>query len=350
MDEQSVKQACLLDFHNLKYRNRIFDLLKFYAMLSVVLDHSLQHMVGGNIQSTQLYNWIFLSQMPIFMFVSGYFALNRINKNTSVQDFFKKLWKMVANLFIPFLSYAIIVSIIKQKNLVFKSIIYPDYSLWFLWALMWMQIIMLISQYVAKMTTKREIAKTVVSIMFYCIGLIPVGILYLKVPNMFESKLIIFYSVFFLLGYCYSMLEKHVRILENDRFKLIMIPSTMLVVVIVMITHPTVIYDVENIINIGVRFIGSCSVTLLMMYLASFIAKIGIMKKIASLGVLSLELYYVHLLLLRIPFFNSEGATIFVFIIKYLLIVVVSIIIILIVKSNWISDFVIFGKLPYREE
>lgn len=40
-------------------RNKTFDFLKLYAMLSVVLDHALQHMLGESTQSTQLYNWIF---------------------------------------------------------------------------------------------------------------------------------------------------------------------------------------------------------------------------------------------------------------------------------------------------
>lgn len=70
-------------------RNKTFDFLKLYAMLSVVLDHALQHMLGESTQSTQLYNWIFLSQMPIFMFVSGYFALRGIEK----KSFYKGIWE-----------------------------------------------------------------------------------------------------------------------------------------------------------------------------------------------------------------------------------------------------------------
>lgn len=37
-----------LDNSNFKQRDSTFDLLKLYAMLSVVLDHSLQHMIGGD--------------------------------------------------------------------------------------------------------------------------------------------------------------------------------------------------------------------------------------------------------------------------------------------------------------
>ena len=51
-------------------RNKTFDFLKLYAMLSVVLDHALQHMLGESTQSTQLYNWIFfISNANIYVCV-----------------------------------------------------------------------------------------------------------------------------------------------------------------------------------------------------------------------------------------------------------------------------------------
>ena len=80
------------------------------------------------------------------MFVSGYFALRGIEK----KGFYKGIWendkKIVVSLFFPFLSYSIVVSLITRKNIVFYSIVDPQKSLWFLWALMWMQLIMLMAQ------------------------------------------------------------------------------------------------------------------------------------------------------------------------------------------------------------
>ena len=262
-----------LDFANNGKRDRTFDLLKLYAMLSVVLDHSLQHMIGGSIQSTQLYNWIFLSQMPIFMFVAGYFSLNGVDKYYSLLDYWQRIGKTTISLLIPFISYSIIVSIIGHKNLVVLSFLYPDYSLWFLWALMWMHILMITSQQVSRTIVKSHFNKVVFSLIFYIVELIPVGIIYLIYPGLFGSKLVIFYSVFFLSGYVYSELEKRYSLLEKDKLKILCLLVTVIIVAFVMIKHPTVMEERETLSNIIVRCIGSFSAVILMLYLSSFALK-----------------------------------------------------------------------------
>ena len=329
---------------NDKRRDKTFDLLKVYAMLSVVLDHSLQHMIGGNVQSTQLYNWIFLSQMPIFMFISGYFALGWIYKRTSTKDYFRKLQKTIFTFSIPFFTYSIIVSILSGKNIVILSILRPDNSLWFLWTLMWMQIIMINAQEIAKWFIMGGQFKVIISIGVYFIGLIPFGILFLKWPDLFSTKLIIYYSVFFLFGYIYAILERNIKCLKNNQFKLISIPVLLVITILIMVKHPTVIYDLETVENIFVRFIGSFAVIILLLYIMSFAVKIKWFEKIASFGMLSLEMYYIHLLLLRLPFYNSLGASTELFIIKYTSIVCMSIVLIIVLKYFSILNLIIFGK------
>lgn len=337
-----------LDFENRSKRDRTFDLLKLYAMLSVVLDHSLQHMIGGSIQSTQLYNWIFLSQMPIFMFAAGFFALNGIDKNYTFRDYCIKLGRTIASLLIPFISFSIIVSIIGKKNQVASSFLYPDYSLWFLWALMWMQIIMITAQQIAKAASRKHFGKVFLSLAFYIIGLIPIGIVYLRYPALFDSKLIIFYSAFYLSGYAYAVIEKRYSLLRNDKFKTICIPIAAIIVVIVMLKHPTIMYDNETVKNIAVRCIGSISTVILMLYLSSFAVRCKWVEKISAFGVLSLEMYFVHLIVLRLSVFNSTDASVPVFILKYILLVVASLFIIIILKRFWITDLLLFGKLPNK--
>lgn len=344
-----MERGCRYYLSNGQKRDRTFDLLKLYAMLSVVLDHALEHMIGGTIQYTQLYNWIFLSQMPIFMFASGYFASSGIYKKLSICDYLKKLGKTVTSLFIPFVSFAIIVSILNGDNIVFKSILHPEYSLWFLWTLLWMQIIMLTAQQVTKCFVKAEWLIIFVSIGFYFIGLVPVGVLYIKLPTLFQSKLIIFYSIFYLFGYFYSFMERNIIILKNDKFRVVCISVMFVVVAFVMITHPTVMYDSETIINIAFRFIGSFAATLLMLYVMSFVVRIKWCETIAAFGVLSLEMYYIHLLFIRLPFFNSVGASPIIFVAKYLLLVCISIVTILTLKRHWIPDLIFFGKLPAKK-
>lgn len=332
-----------------KDRDRTFDFLKLYAMLSVVLDHSMQHMMGICIQSTQLYNWIFLSQMPIFMFTSGYFSLQGIKRTMSVSELVKKCRRIVSGLLIPFISFALILSIISGDNILSKSILYPQNSLWFLWVLMWMQLIMLEAQQITNLLTQKQNLKLVLSISLYLVGLIPVGGLFLWNPLLFDTKLIIYYSIFYLFGYLYSFIESKLEIFKSDKYRAICIPVLMCFLVCVMIKHPTIILDNETIVNIFYRLLGSFCAILLMLYISSFMVKTQMMKKVAKLGTLSLEMYYIHLLIIRLPFFNESGIELGLFIVKYVILVICSIVIIYIIKRFFIIDFIFFGKLHIKE-
>lgn len=331
-------------------RNKTFDFLKLYAMLSVVLDHTLQHMcVCGGTQSTQLYNWIFLSQMPIFMFVSGYFALHGIEKESTIKEYGNMIKKTVVSLFFPFLSYAILISLITRKNIVLYCIITPQKSLWFLWVLMWMQLIMLTAQQIVKQLIKGRKMRVVFSIGIYMVGLIPICLLFLWKPLMFDTKLILFYSVFFLFGYFYSFLEETWKFLKSETWKGACIPILIIAVAFVMIKHPTIIYDNETIANLLYRFIGSFSAVLLMLYFSTFIVKMEWVQQIAKYGMLSLEMYYTHLLIIRIPFFNSEGIGIPMFVLKYMILIGCSVLVILLLKKWWVTDLFLYGKLSSQK-
>lgn len=336
----------ILDFENGSKRDRTFDLLKLYAMFSVVFDHSLQHMIGGNVQSTQLYNWIFLSQMPVFLFVAGFFASNGIEKKYTFRGFCQRIVKTIVSLLMPFISFSIITSIIARKNYVVLSFLHPDYSLWFLWALMWMQIIMISAQQISKTASKTYINIVFLSLVFYVLGLLPIIIVYRRYPDLFDSKLIIFYSIFYLFGYIFAVIEKHCGLFREERFKLACIPISFIIVIFVMIKHPTIINDNETIKNIVVRCIGSFNAVILLLYASSFAVKSKCFEKISVFGVLSLEMYFVHLIVLRLSFFNSIDARVPVFIIKYIFIIVVSLSSIIVLKRFWITDLLLFGKMP----
>ena len=113
------------------------------------------------------------------------------------------------------MSFAIIKSLIERENLVIKSILYPDNSLWFLWALMWMQIIMLVAQQISKCFFKNMRLRIIASLGFYLLGLFPVVFMFVVLPELFQTKLIIFYSIFYLFGFFYSLVENYLTLLFN---------------------------------------------------------------------------------------------------------------------------------------
>ena len=72
-----------------------------------------------------------------------------------------------------------------------------------------------------------------------------------------------------------------------------------------MILHPTIISDTETIANMVIRIIGSISSIIVVFELASFVSRAKIIRLISKFGRISLEFYYVHLLLLMIPIFQT---------------------------------------------
>ncbi len=255
-----------------------FDLLKLWALLSVVLDHSLQRWIE-NAQNTQLYNFIFLSQMPIFMFVAGFFAFKQVKKmdNLSPRKNTVNLFFKIAGLLIPFFSYVVIKSLItKNYTDIYLCFLFPQKSLWFLWSLMWMEIIMFFSQIISKKMAKNNIILLLINLSFYLSFLIPFIVLLVLNPSLFDSKLICYYSLFFIFGYIISFLFDNFCFIEKPIFNLIVLFVSLTLLVIIMILKPTVIFDNETFLNLFLRIIGSASAVCLAYSICFFLSKIFI--------------------------------------------------------------------------
>ena len=137
-------------FSGFKKRNVVFDLLKLFAALMVILDHSLQRWIEGS-QSTQLYNFIFLTQMPLFVFIAGFFIAKKNNNVKTLVEYAFTTCKTAASLLIPFCSYSLITTAFEASSFseywtrVFNCFLNPQTSLWFLWALFCLEFFILTS-------------------------------------------------------------------------------------------------------------------------------------------------------------------------------------------------------------
>lgn len=70
-------------------RNLTIDLLKAFAAILVILSHSLLKFIDStqhNLFYNILFNFIWLTQMPLFMFISG-FLNNKSEKFKTFRDF-----------------------------------------------------------------------------------------------------------------------------------------------------------------------------------------------------------------------------------------------------------------------
>ena len=314
-----------------------FDLLKLWALLSVILDHSLQRWVE-NSQYLMIYNFIFLSQMPIFMFVAGYFAYYQLekNKDLSKKELLRYLLKKIVSLLIPFVSFALLSSLILKKySNVYLCFLYPQKSLWFLWSLMWLEIITFFAQVISFMIEKNEYQGAqskgfIISLVFYFVFLIPFVVLYILNSSLFDSKLICYYSLFFLLGYVSNFLFFKKQFLRNIVSNMIIGLTSLLGVIIIMILRPTIINDEDTIINTCLRIIGSSCSVFFVYEICFFVSKLRFMDFVSRLGRLSLEFYYVHLLLFCLPILNTYCIYIYEFFFYYFCIIICSFLVIII--------------------
>lgn len=332
-------------------RDYRFDLLKLWAMLSVVLDHCLQRWIE-NCQQSQLYNFIFLSQMPIFIFVSGYFAYFQIKKivNFTPKETIIFLSKKVISLLIPFISYAIIKLIISNNySMIYESFVYPQKSLWFLWTLLWLEVLIFVSQLISKglSVNKKDKVKWIfaLSLVFYLLLLVPFAVLFIYRPEIIDTKLIVYYSIFFLFGYCFSFLYQQFEFVKKSIFNVAIGIISLIALIVVMILHPTIISDAETIPNIIIRIIGSVSAIIAVFEFVSLLSKIKLFSFVSKFGRISLEFYYVHLLLFMIPIFQVPLTNVFLFICLYLLVVISTFLVIVLLKTNIVTDLLCFGKI-----
>ena len=120
-------------------RDLSLDFLKFSLVILVILGHAIQFYLakfGYDFDESTLYRFIYSFHMPLFIFLSG--CLFSLSKTLEVFKLFKLL-------IIPFFVWGSINFFIKESDLTFiehiyKIVVSPDSSLWFLWVLFWLML------------------------------------------------------------------------------------------------------------------------------------------------------------------------------------------------------------------
>ena len=181
----------------LKKRNIHIDLLKGFAIILVVLGHSIQFLSHNNFENP-LFKFIYAFHMPLFMFLSGYVCFRTTGeKYIDLKKRFKTLiipffvWWAIYNTY-AFLSHKDIIS--------FTTLLaQPDNGLWFLWVLFFLCISLQISFIITK---KYEgiMMSLIFVVLLFIIFFIPYG-KYLGIP------LMSWHIVFFTFGYIFHKYE-----------------------------------------------------------------------------------------------------------------------------------------------
>jgi len=331
-------------------RNILIDVLKGFAILLVVLGHSVQYNLNGNFDSNLMFRIIYSYHMPFFMFLSGFVSFGTFDGSTA------KLLKRFKSLIIPFwcwflISYVFSWAIfylrggsqpdfLKLFVGVLKS---PDRGLWFLWVL-FLNIMVLFAS--LKITRKYE---EIVLLAFFALinVLVPLtGFTMLGIASL--MKLLLFFSI----GY---ILNKHTLILKKT-VSIAGFSSLLIYPILVAFwsrsgtpafaNDITIAHPVKSVIiwvyNQAVPLTGILATYKLFDLIVKY--KFVFKDSLVSLGKISLEIYSTHLyffaftyLLVFIPLDFRISITFIVALSGTLLIQW------LLKKSVWLS-FLLYGK------
>lgn len=293
-------------------RKTYLDVMKFSAICCVVLCHCMPKYIE-NYSANVIYNFIWLFQMPAFFFVSGFLHVKK-EKISTTKSMWKYILKRLRTYCIPIITFFIFDSLINGNYcsiqeyfsvVTSKMIKWPfdiTISLWFLFVLAIFSISSLFITYIVARMNKiiDKIIFVIFSLLFFELMF---GVLFAFFGGDFlGSKYIMYYSIFFLLGYftefINSFFENKNKKLKNIRIFVCIITGLISLLICIFVKDIANFSD-TNILHLFIRVAGSITIVLFVYLLLKIILKD---KKniISTLGQYTLEVYYIHIFVNRI--------------------------------------------------
>lgn len=335
-------------------RDKRYDAIKGLAILIVCIEHIIQ-VNSYDYASTEIHSVLFAVQMPIFMIVSGYFCGNKIVASAKVVSLNIKN-KAIAYL-IPFFSHEIIF-----KPVFFKGengferikIVFPysmDSGLWFLWVLFVLSTELVISSYITREYS--NLRKSVYTVLVY--GVFQFITLFLGVifgMKFLAIKQVLFYSVYFILGYLYKRhLEEFLS--KNNTIKSIIACICILVGFYFSANYSMILLG-EGVKDVLIRTIAGICLSFVLITFTKQYYEILAKLKIDVLGKYTLEIYYTHGIAFSLlqkssqyVVYSVNGVTQIV--LSIILTTIYTTLLIAIIKCNKISDFLFYGKCALKK-
>jgi fucose 4-O-acetylase-like acetyltransferase len=322
-----------------KERNLLMDYLKGFAILLVILGHSIQYNEPVFFDKNVLFRFIYSFHMPLFMFVSGFLAFSTFKATGN------SLMKRFRSLVIPFFTWFIISYFVHRTSGSFFQafidlLLYPDTGLWFLWIL-FLNFLLL---FIAKKCTEK-IPEGIMVVFIITIN----ALLILKVKNG-TMGLLGWHLPFFTLGYIF---RKYKEILNENQIKVIGLISLVIFCLSVpfwmrenqSFHFPMVNLGINKLISLAYKYIVPISGIFTIYYLFSYM-KSGNMvsRSLIYFGQISLEIYAVHFyFLMLIPLLMFMPFTIRVVLI-FLIALTGSMLVKMLIEKSAVLSFILFGK------
>lgn len=335
----------------MQYRNLTIGVVRGFAMLLVVLGHTISGTVKEYSESL-LFQAIWTLQMPLFIVISGYVTRysSRLVDSDGLRKFIKK--RTLAYL-MPWGVWTIVVRglIFGQSNMLnIKDLLWHmDNGYWFLVTIWTISMIYGISDLLSNKWFK-ERRMNVFAHLFFCgIGLMGLAVVgYLIGLDFFAIKLTIYYLPIYLLGYIYGQIQNWVMERANGKCFINIIIVVSLALWLAAIKRFDFFAGGDSLMMIIGRFITSSLGCIAVIGL--FINIMGGKFKVLNwTGVHSLEVYLTHYLFLSLvpalhqPVLASmEGM--FTIVMNYLITLALTVIVIKMVRGNSILNYLLYAK------
>lgn len=285
-------------------RNNTADIIRGFAMLLVVLGHTISGTVR-DYSNSLLFQAIWTLQMPLFIIISGY--VTRYSRPiTRKNDLWKFIKKRSLAYLLPWMVWSIIV-----RGLIFGQTYFLDLKhmlwhmdsgYWFLITIWSISMIFGLADFLSNRYFKNRPTNILTHLVLFGIGLIGLVVLgYFTEIEFFSIKLTLYYSPIYLIGYIYGQIQD--QLLLKAKIKTII---NYIIIVSLGLWLASInridFFGGEDSIRIAIeRFITSILGCIAIIGLfAKINDKASSFKFIKWVGVHSLEIYLTHNLFLKL--------------------------------------------------
>lgn len=339
----------------IKVRNEKIDIVRGFAILLVVMGHTLSSIAGAT--DTFFYNVIFAVQMPLFMIISGYITIYS-KPIIGITDFLKKIRRRTVALLLPWIVWTLIRYFLSGSEQSFgEYIVYilnnMDAGYWFLVSLWTIDLIVSFSSFFSNIGKQKTINKYFqLFIQFIYIGLFfaILGVIgYFVGMNVFAIKYSLYYLPYFCLGYLFGRIYTDISKIKRYELLSSVVVAIFGFVFVILSSMFNVYHMSDTFSNIALRMVISVSGCTCIFWT---IDKTHITPRISCFfrfyGVHSLELYLVHYLFLSLVMVDglviNSILGVISFIFNYFICLLFSSFIIYITNLNSITKSILYGK------
>ena len=269
-----------------KARNDSLDIAKGIGIILVVFGHTLSPVMKGHSILEWIYSVIYTFHMPLFFFISGYFASKLITKPVSKPELIKQ---RTIRLMIPYFVWALIylpMKVVMSQYARFHdeykwySIFFgnnPDGQLWYLYVLFILSVLMIL------VVTKKNLAAftTVFLVGSFMSGLIPFSIGFTSITLTFS----LYQAGFFFLGTLTSVKFDYQKVTGNI--------YAFFLSLIVLISYSVILWFNNDEVWYLRAIVAACAIYAVL-FLCNIINNTKAKRPLVYLGKTSMEIYILH--------------------------------------------------------